>query len=120
MGPIAAIKLAWFILDLLIDYGPSLVKLGRKAYWKVEELFGNHAVQPDPEKRAEKKQEAFRDLIQADRRTWVMAMGYPPANSSVDTFRQKIWERENWGTRRRMKTEAIRKAAKARKEARRR
>ena len=118
MGPIAAIRLGMFIVGLLLEYGPTLVALGRKIYVKVEELMGSRKTTPNPEKRAELKQQMFRDLVKADgSNTWQKTMGFPANAGAVDVFREKIWERENWGKRREMKMEAIREAGKARKAA---
>jgi len=96
MNPIAALKLAAFIVGLLIEYGPTLVQFGQKVYRKVEGIYGDHATHPDPEKRANSKRLAFKDLVQADRRTWERTMGFPPVDRPVDEFREKIWARENW------------------------
>jgi hypothetical protein len=115
MGVIEAIKLGVFIAGLLWEYGPTMVALGRKVYWKVEELLGKGG--GAAERRAARKQAMFRDLMRTEKGKWRRYMGSPQTMVEVDTFREKIWERENWGKRREKKMEAIRAGAMARKAA---
>ena len=115
MGVIEGIKLAVFIAGLLWEYGPTMVAMGRKIYRKVEELIGKD--KGSPERRAARKQAMFRDLVKTDRKKWQRYMGSAPSTAEVDAFREKIWQRENWGKRREQKMEAIRAEARARKAA---
>ena len=87
-----------FVLDLLFKYGPSLIKIGREVYRKVEEMaeqwsVDKYVTRGERQKMPSdlKKMEFYRRM----RPQWERAKGATPAKRDVAKFRQRIWVLEN-------------------------
>ena len=89
-----------FAIQLLIEYGPALVKWGRSTYEYIEELR-----RPKPGTAEARKPAAEQiPLDSAQKRTkfallvapeWVSRKGAAPTREAMDLFREAIWRRAN-------------------------